>query len=139
LGNETKNVEKLKAAYKSWHETKGGSVDQWMSFMADDVKFGSLAGGAPHVPFTTTYTSKQALKAYFAGLLAGWEMLHYTADEYIAQGESVVMRGSTAWRSKLTGKVCSTPKLDYWCFRDGKAVEYFEYFDTAGLQAAAAP
>ena len=37
--------------------------------------------------FTTPYNSKQALKAYFAGLLAGWEMIHYTADEYIAQDD----------------------------------------------------
>jgi ketosteroid isomerase-like protein len=139
MGKEAKNVEALKTAYKTWHDTKGGSVDHWMTMIADDIKFGSLAGGAPRVAFTTSYTNKQALKGYFDGLLSGWDMIHYTTDEFIAQGESVVMRGSTAWRSKQTGKVCETPKLDYWRFRDGKAVEYFEYYDTAGLHAAATP
>jgi ketosteroid isomerase-like protein len=129
MGNEASNIATLKSAYKSWHDSKGGSVDQWMS----------LAGGAAHVAFATNYTSKNALGDYFTGLRSGWEMIHYTTDEYIAQNDTVVMRGSTAWRNKHTGKICATPKLDYWRFRDGKAVEYFEYFDTAGLQAAAMP
>jgi ketosteroid isomerase-like protein len=137
LGNEARNVETLKAAYKKWHDTKGGSVDHWMGLIADDVRFGSLARGAEPVAFATTYTNKQALKSYFDGLLGSWEMLHYATDEYIAQGESVVMRGSTAWRNKTTGKVFSTPKVDYWRFRDGAVVEYFEYYDTAGVMTAA--
>jgi len=31
-----------------------------------------------------------------------------------------------------------TPKVDFWRFRDGKAVEFYEYFDTACVAAAAA-
>jgi len=47
------------------------------------------------------------------------------------------MRGSTAWRHKRTGKVADTPKVDFWRFRDGKAVEFYEYYDTAAVFAAA--
>ena len=49
----------------------------------------------------------------------------------------MVMVGSTAWRNKATGKVCETPKVDVWRFRDGKAVEYCEYYDTAKMLQAA--
>lgn len=49
------------------------------------------------------------------------------------------MRGSTAWRNKRTGKTAETPKVDFWRFRGGKAVEYYEYFDTARVIAAATP
>jgi uncharacterized protein len=60
MGNETKNVEVLKAAYARWHATKGGSVDHWMTIVAENVRFGSLAQGAPQVPFTRTHTSREA-------------------------------------------------------------------------------
>ena len=48
-----------------------------------------------------------------------------------------VARGSTAWINKKTGKKAETPKVDFWRFRDGKAVEFYEYFDTACVAAAA--
>ena len=41
-----RNVEILKAAYKRWSDTKGGSVDDWMKICADNIAFGSLAQGA---------------------------------------------------------------------------------------------
>jgi hypothetical protein len=59
-------------------------------------------------------------------------------DEFIAQGDAVFMRGSTAWRNKRTGRTAETPKVDFWRFRDGKAVEFYEYYDTARVIAAAA-
>jgi ketosteroid isomerase-like protein len=66
-------------------------------------------------------------------------MIHYTTDDIIAQGDHVAMRGSTAWRNRKTGKVVDTPKADFWTFRDGKVVEFHEFYDTAALFAAATP
>ncbi len=139
MGNEAENVTTLKAAYKSWNDSKGKSVDQWLSLLTDDIKFGSLAAGVPQLSFATSYDNKQNLRAYFSALRADWDMVHFTVDEFIAQNDAVVMRGRVAWRNKRTGKVCASPKVDYWRFRDGKAIEFFEYFDTAGAQAAATP
>jgi ketosteroid isomerase-like protein len=35
--------------------------------------------------------------------------------------------------------VVSTPKADSWRFADGKAVEFYEFFDTAQVMMAMAP
>ena len=137
MGNEAANVEILKTAYARWHESKGGSVDHWLGLVADDIAFGSQAAGAAPLTYLRSYDNRAALRGYFDGLLADWEMIHYTVDEFVAQGDAVFMRGSTAWRNKRTGKVADTPKADFWRFRDGKAVEFFEYYDTAGLLRAA--
>ena len=131
------NVEILKDAYARWNDSKGGSVDHWMTLVADDIRFGSLAQGAPVMTFAKGYDSRDSLRGYFDGLLSDWEMIHYTVDEFVAQGDAVFMRGSTAWRNKRTGKAVETPKIDFWRFRDGKAVEYYEYYDTARVFAAA--
>jgi len=49
------------------------------------------------------------------------------------------MVGSTAWRINATGKTFEAPKVDVWRLRDGRAVEFYEYYDTAGLAKAASP
>jgi ketosteroid isomerase-like protein len=137
MGNELDNVATLREAYVRWNESKGGSIDHWMAILSDNVSFGSLAGGVfEALPFATYYDRRQELRRYFELLQQDWEMIYFTAQEFVAQGEVVVMRGVTAWRHRGTGKTFATPKVDFWRFRNGKAIEFFEYFDTAGaLQA----
>jgi len=137
MAAEARNVAMLKEAYARWSDSKGHSVDHWMTLVADDIEFGSLARGAPRVTFLRSYTNRDALADYFAGVLADWEMVHYRASEFVAQDDRVVMRGSMAWRNKHTGRTVESPKIDYWRFEGGKAVEFYEYYDTARVLAAA--
>jgi ketosteroid isomerase-like protein len=137
LSDEARNVAILKDAYERWHQTRGGSVEHWLGLVDHNISFGSLARGAPPLEFAAHYDSRDKLRAYFEGLVGGWTMIHYTVHEFIAQGDAVVMRGATSWRNKQTGKEAETPKVDFWRFRDGKAVEFYEYFDTAAVLAAA--
>ena len=139
MGSSSDNVAKLKTAYRQWHESKGGSVKGWLDLMVDDVRCYSLAAGAPEAAFTAPIVSKKDFERYFKGLLADWEMVHYKTDQFIAEGERVAVRGSTAWMNRKTGPVVDTPKADFWTFRDGKAVEFHEFYDTAALIAAAKP
>jgi len=139
VASASENVEMLKRTYRDWHESKGQSVKGWLDLVADHIRVRSLAGGAPGVEFTKEARSKAEFAAYFRGLLADWEMIHYTVEQFIAEGDHVVMRGSTAWRNRKTRRVIDTPKADFWTFRDGKAVEFHEFYDTAGVLAALAP
>jgi ketosteroid isomerase-like protein len=100
------------------------------------MKFGSIAQGAPHVAYLTAYHSRDELGAYFAGLTRDWEMIEYRVDHMVAQGDRVVMIGQCSYRAKRTGKVCATPKADSRRFANGKAIEFYEYYDTAAVQAA---
>jgi uncharacterized protein len=138
MSSEAANVEILREAYGKWHETKGGSLDHFLGMADPEISFGSIPRGAAPMTFAKQYDNREAMKAYFDGLLTDWTMVHYTIDEYIAQGDSVVARGSTAWVNRKTGKKAETPKVDFWRFRDGKAVEFYEYFDTACVAVAAA-
>ena len=137
MGSPAENVAKLKEAYRQWHETKGGSVKAWLDLMADHVRVRSLAAGAPEARFTSEVNSKEDFGRYFQGLLEDWEMIDYKTMVFIAEGDHVAMRGSTAWRNRHTGRVVDTPKADFWTFHDGKIVEFYELYDTAALFAAA--
>jgi ketosteroid isomerase-like protein len=138
MADEAGNVDMLKRAYKRWHDTRGGSAEEWMAICADNIAFGSIAQGVvPGAHYLTGYQSRNALSEYFAGITRDWDMIEYVAEQFVAQGDRVVMLGRCAFRHKHTGKVVSSPKADSWRFAGGKAVEFYEYFDTAQVQAAA--
>ena len=138
MSEESRNVELLEHAYRRWSETRGGSADEWLAICAERMAFGSLAHGTVPTPYLTSYRSRDELKDYFDGISRDWEMMEYTVDHFVAQGDRVVMLGRCAWRYRKTDKVVWTPKADSWRFADGKAVEFFEFYDTAQIQAAVA-
>ncbi len=107
-----------------------------MSICDDNMKFGSIAERVESVDYMTTYRKREELGRYFAGLARDWEMISYRVDQFVAQGDRVVMLGHCSWRAKKTGKVVATPKADAWRFADGKAIEFYEYFDTAQVVQA---
>jgi ketosteroid isomerase-like protein len=138
MSDEASNVAVLKEAYRLWRESRGGSVDHWIGICDENIRFGSIAQGAPRVAYMTEYKARDQLAQYFEGLKRDWEMIEFKADQFVAQGDRVVMLGNCSWRYKRTGKVVTTPKADAWRFADGKAIEFYEYFDTAQVHAATA-
>jgi ketosteroid isomerase-like protein len=136
MAEEDRNVAILKQAYGRWSETLGASADEWLAICSDKISFGSLAQGPEGARYMSEYNSRDALKEYFSGLERDWQMIEFATEHFIAQGDRVVMLGRCAWRFKKTGKVVWTRKADSWRFQNGKAIEYFEYYDTAQVLAA---
>jgi ketosteroid isomerase-like protein len=136
---ERENVAVLKEAYAAWAGQKGADCGCWVNIMADDASLASLADGAPEMAFTASRVSKAGVLGYLEELTRDWEMVSFDMDDYIAEGDRVVVIGRVAWRNKATGKVADTPKVDIWRFRDGRVVEFNEFYDTARSYAAAVP
>ncbi|MEJ8856857.1 nuclear transport factor 2 family protein [Variovorax robiniae] len=133
---EERNVEILREGYRLWHESRAESSDYWMKLMADDVHWRSLGGGAAGSEFTRECSGKPLVQKYFEEMGSQWEMLGYDANEFIAQGDRVVMLGACRWRHRKTGKVVDSPKADVLRMRDGKLVDFMEFYDTAQAIAA---
>lgn len=131
------NVSKLREACRVWDETKGAKSEKWIELMAEDVAFGSLAGGTADPEFIADCAGKERVRRYLAELVADWEMLHFTPEEFLAEGDRVVMRGKIAYKNRTTGKAFQSPIAQFTRFRDGKIIEFFEFFDTAKVRAAA--
>jgi hypothetical protein len=139
MTQEERNVAALREAYRLWNESKGGSVDFWLSLLSPEINFGSLAQGrVDSIAFTRTRRSRDEVASYLRELTREWSMIDYEVKEFVAQGSRVVAVGRTSWRNKRTEKVADSPKVDVWRFDDaGKAIEYYEYYDTAALIEAA--
>ena len=133
------DVARLKDTYARWDKSKGTDEKAWLDLMADNIRILSLAAGAPGVEFTREVRSKDDLKRYFEGLRDGWQMIHYTPDHFIVDGDRIAVMSTTIWRNRKTGRELNTPKGDFIRFQDGKIVEFYEFYDTAAMQAAMQP
>jgi ketosteroid isomerase-like protein len=130
------NVAALREGYGLWNKSQAASAQHWMDMIADDVRWRSLGDGAAGAEFTKECGSKQEVLRYFEQMGAQWTLISYDANEFIAQGDCVVMLGSCEWKHRQTGKAVKTPKVDVMRFRDGKIVDFMEYYDTAAVSAA---
>ena len=126
------NFPAVEAAYRHWHETKGGNVEEILDLFADHIEMRSVL--SPDVPHEISgkHSSKEEARAYFEGLLRDWEMLEFVAERFIegVGGNDIVMIGRCAWRHRSHGKEVTTPKVDIWRFEGGKAVLFYELFDS---------
>lgn len=134
--NGVNNVDILKEAYQKWNDNKQDSFEHWMDLMADNVQLNSIANGVPGMEFARTCQCKSDVLRYFTELAEVWEMLHYTTEEFISEGERVVMIGRCGWRNRNTGKIVETPKVDIIRMKDSKIVEFYELFDTEKARCA---
>jgi ketosteroid isomerase-like protein len=136
---EAENVAMLRDAYAAWAQSRGKDCECWMNILADDASLASLADGAPEMAFSAQRTSRDQIRGYLDDLARDWDMVSFDMNDFIAQGDRVVVVGRVAWRNKATGKVAETPKVDVWRLENGKAVDFAEFYDTARSYAAATP
>ena len=130
------NVEILREGYRLWNDSKAESVDYWLGLLAEDVQWCSIGDGAPGLEFSKTRSSKAEVVEYLQELGSEWNLIHYSVEEFVAEGDRVVVLGNCGWCNKRTGRTVESPKADFFRLKDGKIVEFFEFFDTAKSIAA---
>ena len=135
----SQNVEELRSAYRAWEDSRGTDPSRWIRLFADDIKVRSIADGAPGMEFSMPREGLAQASEYFEHITRDWEMLSCAAEEFIEQGDRLVVVGSCAWRSRATGKAAESPFVHLWRFRGARAVEFREFYDTARAIAATVP
>jgi ketosteroid isomerase-like protein len=128
---------RLRSVYRRWIASGGTDPDPWLELMADEFHVRTLSNGAGGVEFSRACFCKADLSAYFIGLMGDWDMLDYRVDEVITEGDKILVLLHSTWRNVRTGKLVEGPALDAWRFKDGRAVEKFEFSNSAAWIAAA--
>jgi ketosteroid isomerase-like protein len=134
--DDLKPAARLRDAYGLWSESGGTRSDHWMELLGETIEMRSvLTPDLPDDLAATRRTHSGALE-YFQTVARDWEMIHFTVDRFIGDGDDVVMVGRCAWRNRATGRTVDTPKVDVWHFEQGKAVSFLEMFDSLGFVRA---
>lgn len=133
------NLDRLKAAYKAWHDSKGMSQQSWLDVMSDNVAIRSTGAPVQALAFAGQRHTKQGAVAYMTSLLGTWSMVHWTPETFVESGDRIAVFATCAWTCKATGKTAEVRIAHLWQFQDGKIASLDEIFDTAAAIAAATP
>jgi uncharacterized protein len=129
-----RNLELIRDLYERY--TMGDGPECIFDSLADEVLWRSV-GPPNRLPFARTRRGRDEVRAYFRELNQDWEMISYKVEELIGQGERVVVLADVCLCHRETGKLVATPKVDVFRLRDGKIVEFCEFYDSAAVVEAA--
>jgi uncharacterized protein len=125
------NKQLVMQAYQMY---QAGDIDGILQLFTDDCEWsGSLL---EDVPFSGSYHGKQEVAQFFADLDLAQTADQFEPEEFIAEGDKVVVTGQSRWTVKSTGKSYDNPWVQIFTIRDGKVAEFRQFNDTAATQSA---
>jgi uncharacterized protein len=125
------NVDTVKQA---WEAYSRGDLDSATEVFHGDARW--EASNSQRVPGGGTFEGREAIRDMAAGLADPWESFQPTPDEFIEQGDTVIVLGHTEAKAKETGKDIQVPFVQIWRMSDGKAERVQALTDTAVVAEA---
>jgi ketosteroid isomerase-like protein len=118
------NVDTLKKGYQDFGN---GDIAAVFENWADDMKW---EGGNSDLPAGGDYEGKEAIGGAIGELGEAWDGLKVVPDEFIADGDTVVVLGHIEGTAKETGQSVNTPFVHIYRFGDGKVTRLQILTDT---------
>jgi len=120
------NLKTVQGIYTAFGQ---GNIPGILNVLADDVEFHQPPGGEP--PFTGTYRGRDGAGNFFQSMVETVDVLAMEPQEFVAQGDTVVVLGHYCFRPKTTGIAYDTDWAMVWWFRNGKINKFQINYDTA--------
>lgn len=126
------NVQLVRAMYDSFSR---GDAPAVLGAMDPEIEWNKAenfpyADGNPYVGPTAV------AEGVFARLVGEWKYWNLDIQKLLDAGSTVIARGLYDAKNKRTGKTIRAQFAHVWTLRDGKAVRFQQYADTAQVQAA---
>ncbi len=125
------NTEIVKKAYEHFGS---GDIEGLLSLYSDDVSW--TIPTIENAPFSGSRTGKPAVAEFFTQLADAEEFSHFAPTEFIAEGDRVVVLGSSKGTVKSTGNNFATDWVHICTVKDGKITSFLEFFDSAAVSRA---
>jgi ketosteroid isomerase-like protein len=130
--------QRLAAAYDAWGESAGTTPARFFALMDEAIEFHSiLEREFPRDPLSGPFNGRAAVIGYWTAIAESWELLSSRTDSLLADDDRVVWVGRVRWRHRRTLREFQSSKVDIWSIWQGRAIRYFEMFDSAGYARAA--
>ncbi len=131
MDQASRNKEILKVAYQAYAR---GDLDAVLDHMDEDIGWYSM-GPQETLRWASCCTGKCGVREFFAKLQEQVEILSFTARSFIAEDDHVIVLADVTARARGGGRPFSFDKVDVVRMRDGKIIEFREYYDTAAAAA----
>jgi uncharacterized protein len=113
---------------------QSGDRDEIVALLSEDVEW--WVAGPPEIPYAGTFRGHEEVARFFATFNDSIDYESWEAQEFIAEGETVVVGGEERWRAKLSGQLVDNPWVLVITVRDGQVARFRAYEDTAAAKDA---
>lgn len=122
------NKDIVEDAYASFAQ---GDVPAVLGAMADDIRWTEADG----FPLAGTYVGPQAvLEGVFMRLGEVGDEFTVVADQFVADGDTVVALGSYTWKRRESGAPATVKMAHVWTVDDGKLATFQQHVDTVKVR-----
>ena len=129
--SEQDNVRAVQAMFAAFGR---GDIPAVLDALTDDVEW--RLAGPTEVTYAGTRRGRDQVAEFFKVLGQASEFEVFEPQEYIAQGDKVVVLGHERQRVRATGQVAENDWAMVFTLRDGKIAKFRNYEDTAAVAAA---
>jgi len=129
---EQENVRTIQEAYASFQR---GDVQAVLNVLTDDVEW-VTPGPTSILPLAGHRRGRDEVAQFFSLLNGSEEVEQFEPQEYVAQGNNVVVFVKYRSRIKSTGHTADADLVHVFTVRDGKIAAFREYYDTAAAVEA---
>jgi ketosteroid isomerase-like protein len=121
------NVKLLRQGYDAFNR---GDIDTVMGLMDPNIEWQEPdVEGLPQRG--THHGAEDVANNVFGAIVGSWDDFQAVPEEFLDAGDRVVVLGHFEGRGKASGKTLDTLYAHVWTLRDGKAVHFRAYADTA--------
>ncbi|MGH9631073.1 MAG: nuclear transport factor 2 family protein [Bryobacteraceae bacterium] len=129
--NEQSNIQLVQRAYQNF---KTGDIQSFLNLLAEDVVW-QLPEMA-NVPFAGTRQGRGQVRQFFSKMAEVQDVVEFEPEEFIAQGDKVVVLGRFTMRVKATGRDAHSAWAHVWTLQGKMANSVREYVDTLAVSQA---
>ena len=125
------NADVLRSGYEAFAR---GDMDGVKELWADDIRW--EGPNAEQLPGGGTRSGKDDVAGMLGEIAERWERFDVSPDEFIEQGDTVVVLGHSEGKAKDSGAEVKVPFVHVWRMSDGKAARVQVLTDTAVVAEA---
>lgn len=123
--NNQRVIEEIYAAFGR------GDVEFILNALAD--KFDWYLPQEGKIPWSGRRKTREEVSQFFTEIVSNADVELFEPQQFVAQGDQVVVFGRERVRLKATGRAYDTDWAHKWTIRDGKVAGWREYSDTAAV------
>ncbi len=130
---EEQNIQVVQAAYAAFDRRDIAGV---LNALDDSIVWRRTQGAASYVSMAGEHRGKAAVQEFFR-LVDEYEQFDvFDPQEFIAQGDKVIVLGRYTVVIKTTGRKVDCDWVMVYTMKNGKVVKFQEFSDSAGINAA---
>ncbi len=132
IAQDAPNVSLIKSLYTAFGK---GDIKAIVEATTEDIDW-TVVGPPADCPCFGTFKGRAGVQKFFAAIGEVWKFNAFEPEEFIVQGDRVVVLGRYAMTSHKTSKSFSSDWVHIFRLRDGRVSAFKEFTDSA--QAAPA-